>query len=395
MYVFTILLIIIFISSLVGIIEFTNHQKRIYSIPIRIHVNGTRGKSSVTRLIGAGLREGSINTITKVTGTYPRLILNDGSEISVYRKAEANIIEQLSIVKYSYRQKARALVMECMALQPLYQSITEEKMIHSTIGVITNVRLDHVDIMGYTIPEIADVIGRTIPKNKILFTAELENTAILKKLADKKNVNMYVTDPQSVTDEEMIRFTYIEHKENVALAIAICGYVGVDRETALRGMYKAEPDAGVLRLFTVNIFNKAIRFYNAFAANDPQSTLMIWQIIKNKAGFKGKRIVLLNTRHDRMDRAEQLAQMLGKNLQEDFDYVLLMGQSTDVVEDLLISNGIAHSKIINLGWIEPQAIFEKVLSFTDNESTVVAIGNMGGMGGKLVEYFENRSTGNG
>jgi hypothetical protein len=122
---------------------------------------------------------------------------------------------------------------------------------------------------------------------------------------------------------------------------------------------------------------------------------MIWQIIKNKAGFKGKRIVLLNTRHDRMDRAEQLAQMLGKNLQEDFDYVLLMGQSTDVVEDLLISNGIAHSKIINLGWIEPQAIFEKVLSFTDNESTVVAIGNMGGMGGKLVEYFENRSTGNG
>ena len=43
-------------------------------IPIRIHVNGTRGKSSVTRLIAAGLRAGGKRTFAKTTGTAPRVI---------------------------------------------------------------------------------------------------------------------------------------------------------------------------------------------------------------------------------------------------------------------------------------------------------------------------------
>ena len=60
--------------------------------------------------------------------------------------------------------------MECMALQPLYQTITEKHMIHSNVGVMTNVRLDHVDIMGHTLPEIAETLGRTIPKNEYLFS---------------------------------------------------------------------------------------------------------------------------------------------------------------------------------------------------------------------------------
>ena len=88
MYVFTVLLIVFLIVSLYGIVEFALHQKRIFSIPIRIHVNGTRGKSSVTRLIGAAMREGGVKTITKVTGTYPRLILDDGSEVEIFRKTD-------------------------------------------------------------------------------------------------------------------------------------------------------------------------------------------------------------------------------------------------------------------------------------------------------------------
>ena len=130
MYVFTVLLILFLFVSAYGIIEFARHQKRIFSIPIRIHVNGTRGKSSVTRLIGAALRESGIRTITKVTGTYPRLVMEDGKEVKIYRKAEANIIEQLSIVKLAAQRKVQAIVMECMAIQPQYQWITETKMMH-------------------------------------------------------------------------------------------------------------------------------------------------------------------------------------------------------------------------------------------------------------------------
>lgn len=391
MYVFTVLLIVFLIVSTYGIIEFTRHQKRIFSIPIRIHVNGTRGKSSVTRLIGAALREGGIRTITKVTGTYPRLVMEDGSEVKIYRKAEANIIEQLSIVKLAAQRKVQAIVMECMAIQPQYQWITETKMMHSTIGIITNVRLDHIDVMGYTLPEIANALAKTIPRNQHFFTSEIQNLDQLKSISTKQNTTLHFSEAASVTDGEMKGFNYIEHKENVALALLVCEFLGVSRKISLQGMYKAIPDAGVLSLSKVEAYGKNINFYNGFAANDPQSTFMVWQEIKYENGFTGLKLILLNTRQDRLDRARQLTGMIGTKLNNEFDYLILIGQSTEIVEELAVNRGIKRNKIINLGLTEPEAVFEAVLTCTEKESTVVAIGNMGGMGGNVAEYFENRS----
>jgi poly-gamma-glutamate synthase PgsB/CapB len=392
MYVFTALLVIFIILSLYGIIEFSLHQKRISSIPIRIHVNGTRGKSSVTRLIGAALREGGIRTITKVTGTYPRLILEDGSEVKIYRKAGANIIEQLSIIKLAAERKSQAIVIECMAIQPQYQLITETKMLHSTIGLITNVRLDHVDVMGYSLPEIATALSRTIPRNQHLFTAEKQTLRELREISKKQNTLLHISDASSVSDEEMIGFCYIEHKENVALALAVCEFIGIGRKAALEGMYKAIPDAGVLKLSKVVAFGKKINFFNGFAANDPQSTLMIWKKIRSDIVLKGSKIILLNTRQDRLDRAKQLAAMVGLELNDEYDYLVLIGQSTEIVEELSVRNGVKRNKILNLGWTEPESVFESILACTENESNVIAIGNMGGMGGKVAEFFENRNV---
>ncbi len=395
MHVFYLLLSLVILATILAIFEFSRHQKRIYSIPIRIHVNGTRGKSSVTRLIGAAMNEAGIKTLTKVTGTYPRLILENGTETSIYRKASANIIEQLAIVKFAAERKVDALLIECMALEPQYQTITETKMIHATIGVITNVRLDHVDVMGHTLAEIASVLGRTIPKNQHFFTAENHIKDIMQKLADDKKAVMHLSNPSMVTDEEMNGFSYIEHKENVALVLEVCSHLGIDRQTAFKGMYKAIPDEGALNRFKVIVFEKNMTFFNAFAANDPQSSLMIWDKLKNENHLKGTKIILLNTRHDRMDRAKQLAEMVGTEIKDESDYLMLIGQSTDVVESMASGYGYEKKKIVNVGWTEPSSVFEKILSLTKNHSTIVSIGNIGGMGGKVVEYFENRSNGNG
>jgi poly-gamma-glutamate synthase PgsB/CapB len=392
MYVFTVLLIVFIVASIYGLIEFYLHQKRIYSIPIRIHINGTRGKSGVTRLVGAALREGGIQTITKVTGTYPRLILENGCEVGIYRKASANIIEQLSIIKFASKRKTQAIVIECMAIQPQYQWITETKMLHSTISVITNVRLDHIDVMGYTLPEIAKALGNTIPRKQHLFTSEKLLFSDLKEVSEKRNTPIHLADDHSVSEEEMKGFTYIEHKENVALALAVSEHLGIDRKVALTGMYKAIPDAGSLKLSRVNVFQKKINFFNAFAANDPQSTLMIWEKIKQGIGLRGVKIILLNTRQDRLDRAKQLTRLTGSELKDEFDYLILIGQSAEVVEELAVASGVKRNKIVNLGWTEPQAVFEAVLAYTLDESTVVAIGNMGGKGGMVADFFENRSV---
>lgn len=395
MHVFFILLIIFILAVVYGTAEYFLHQKRVNSIPIRIHVNGTRGKSSVTRLIGAALSEAGIRTITKVTGTYPRIILEDGTETIVYRKTEANIIEQLSVIKLASKRKADALVVECMALQPQYQELTEKRMIRATVGVITNVRLDHVDIMGYSLPEIACTLSKTIPEKKRCFTSEEKMFPLLKEAAVKKKTDLYHVDSKKITSEDMLGFSYMEHKENVALSVAVCEHLGISKETALRGMYKANPDAGVLNVHSIVHSGRAIKFFNAFAANDPQSTLMILNNLISENRFTGTKIVVLNTRQDRLDRAKQLSLMAGENLTGILDYLILIGQSTDMVENLCVSGGIQRNKILNLGWTDPQNVFDAIISCSDKESTVVAIGNMGGMGAPVAGLFEQRSLING
>ena len=64
-----------------GAAEVVTHRRNLRKIPIRVHVNGTRGKSSVTRLIAAALREGGTVTCAKTTGTLARFIQPDGREL--------------------------------------------------------------------------------------------------------------------------------------------------------------------------------------------------------------------------------------------------------------------------------------------------------------------------
>ncbi len=138
-----------------GVWETRGHQRMLERIPLRVHVNGTRGKSSVTRLIAGGLRAGGRRTFAKTTGTMARIIWPDGSEGDVYRVGRPNIIEQIRIVRRAVESGAEALVMECMAVSPELQPISELRLIQSTVGVITNARADHLDVMGPTVDDVA------------------------------------------------------------------------------------------------------------------------------------------------------------------------------------------------------------------------------------------------
>jgi len=141
----------------------------------------------------------------------------------------------------------------------------------------------------------------------------------------------------------------------------------------------------------VEAFGKRLTFYNAFAANDPDSTLLIWHRLKDEIGFEGTRIVLLNTREDRMDRARQLTELAGRKLSRDFDYLMLIGHNTNVVARMAADYGVPRDRILGVGWTTPEKVFEEILAVTDHSSTILAIGNMGGMGAGVAEYFEHRS----
>jgi gamma-polyglutamate synthase len=383
---FLITSILLLLILLYGIIEYQVHQKYVRSIPIRIHVNGTRGKSSVTRLIGAGLRVEGYKTYTKVTGTFPRLILPNGSEAAIHRKEKANILEQLQIIKYCAQNQAEVLIIECMALQPQYQRITELQMVKSTIGVITNVRLDHLDVMGPGLADVGKALCGTIPKNSNVFTSEDRCLEMMTKVAEKRNTTIHQALGESVTDEEMSGFSYIEHKENVALALNICAYLGIDRSKALSEMYTTLPDEGALTHVTIEKENKRVHFYNAFAANDPESSLMIWNNIISKIDSEEHMVVLLNTRKDRQDRARQLIELISLKLHN--CSVALIGESVDLVVEMAKVQKIAKERIYPIGLKSSEETFNDLIHLSGPKTTIVGIGNMGAGGAELVKYFD-------
>ena len=89
--------IVLLIMIGLGLIEFYFHNLTLAQLPIRIHINGSRGKSSVTRLIAAGLRAGGLKTLAKTTGTAPRIIDENGKDKVIHRLRSASIGEQVRL----------------------------------------------------------------------------------------------------------------------------------------------------------------------------------------------------------------------------------------------------------------------------------------------------------
>jgi poly-gamma-glutamate synthase PgsB/CapB len=119
----------------------------------------------------------------------------------------ANIIEQKYIFRYAASLKPDAIVIECMAVNPAYQWITERLFVKSTIGVITNARPDHLDLMGSTVQSVTMCLSNTIPANGVCYTAEEDMYKIMANVGKKRNCDMHKIRPYDVTDEEMAGFS--------------------------------------------------------------------------------------------------------------------------------------------------------------------------------------------
>ncbi|HEX2774287.1 MAG TPA: poly-gamma-glutamate synthase PgsB, partial [Micromonosporaceae bacterium] len=244
-----------------GVIEQRNHTGNMDKIPHRVLVNGIRGKSSITRLCAGALRGGGQVVVAKTTGTAARFIFPDATEEPVHRKfGIANVAEQIGIVRRAAVYHPDALVIECMAVMPPLQECNQSKLIRSNIGVLCNVREDHLAEMGPTLDDVARSLSRSMPVGGICITAERDRLAILQEEAERRDCRLIAVDPESVTDGEMDGFGWITFKENVAIALAVAEQLGIDRQSALKGMWEAPPDPGVLSVARVMHGSKRLRF---------------------------------------------------------------------------------------------------------------------------------------
>lgn len=373
--------------------EFRCHQRNLSRIPIRIHVNGTRGKSGVARLIAAGLRAGGKRTFAKTTGTLARAIFPDGSEYPIFRPGRTNVKEQVRMVQIAAEQNVEALVIECMALHPTLQSLCELKFVQSTHGVITNARADHLDVMGPTASDVAEAIASTVPVGGKLFTTERKYLPTFQVAADDRQSQLIAVDAEqvaSVTRAELDAFSYVAHAENVALALRVCAEFGIDRATALRGMWAAPADPGVMKIVRANWNRKKLAFVNGFAANDPESTRYIWHMMLERHKHFQTRIAVINCRHDRRSRSVQLAESIRD--WQPADHYILIGTGTELFRRVALEHGLDDLALLSLESASTGEIADEIMDRVGESAVVMGMGNTAGPGLELFDYFDSLET---
>lgn len=339
------------------------NDKRLSSFKYVVHVNGIRGKTEVCRLLDAVFREAGYKVFTKTTGTNAAYIDVSGSEHGIKRRGPSNIGEQLRMIRLAERQGAEVLILECMAVNPELQRVSQELIVKGRLNVITNVRHDHIFEMGESRDEIAESLSNTVPREGVLFTSDRDYYDFFKEKCEIQGSEAVLCVPE---DEKI--------SENEAIALRMAAYAGIDLAIAERGLSKVHRDFGTRKLYGLP---SGAAFINLFSANDPQSTAAN---LKPYLGDRSKLIFLYNHRADRPDRLL----LFERYFFPDFDYkkILVTGQNKGFACRSLKKAG-CHD--VTLG--KAKDIFGEEY---DKDTLIAGIGNIKGEAYSLITDLEGR-----
>ncbi|KAB2492612.1 poly-gamma-glutamate synthase PgsB [Priestia filamentosa] len=375
-----------------GMWDYKQHLKRIHAVPIRVNINGIRGKSTVTRLVTGVVKEAGYRTIGKTTGTSARMIYwHTSEEEPIKRRLEGpNIGEQRRVMKKIEDLEPDALICECMAVQPDYQITFQNQLLQANVGVIVNVLEDHMDVMGPTLDEVAQAFLAAIPYNGHLVTIESPYLDYFKEEAKKRNSEVIVADNSKITEEYLRKFDYMVFPDNASIALAVAEALGIDEETAMAGMLNAQPDPGAMRIvrFGEDEENPAF-FVNGFAANDASSTLKIWERVSELGYSTNHPIVIMNCRDDRVDRTIQFAEDVLPYIPSEI--VIAIGGTTSPISDAYERGDLDTNQYFDLEGYSTEEIMEELKPYLKGR-VVYGVGNIHGSGEPLIEAINNMQS---
>lgn len=247
----------------------------------RILVTGSRGKSSLVRLICAGMQAKGLSFRGRITGVLPRELSSAGERMIV-RNAPGHIAEMrwwLAQIPHG----TDAIVMENSAVHPELQAMAAE-WLKPTVIVWTNARPDHQEVWGEGGLAAASALLKGIPRRVSLIVGEeVTDSERIKELLLKR-AGFITTAPQTEHDFR---------ESNLSLArkvLEFCGLLDEKSESAMRAL---PPDVGDFRVFHMPCGGKLA---SAFSANDIVSTERLFSLL----GWSEKETSLVFS--DREDR---------------------------------------------------------------------------------------------
>jgi poly-gamma-glutamate synthase PgsB/CapB len=350
------------------------HRRTLRAIPVRIHVAGTRGKSTTTRLIAAALRASERRVVAKTTGSEPRLTLPDGREEVWPRRGPASIREQIGFVRRAAQLSADTIVVECMAIHPEFVFASERHLIEATTTVITNARADHLEDIGESSQASAQALAWSICANgQLVVSAEAASPALLAR-AKARGTAVTIVDTAGLTPIDADR----------ALALAVATAHGVPAAIATPAMEAAAPDPGSFRERTLDIEGKPIRFANAFACNDVDSLKLLWPTIATSE----RPLVLLNARRDRPLRTQRFLAFLAA--QVPMPLVFIVGDP--LAARLALRAGFGPEAVRPLRANLPDSALRELAASAPSGGVIWGVGNYQGFGARLTAALAGRDA---
>jgi gamma-polyglutamate synthase len=350
------------------------HRRALRTIPVRIHVAGTRGKSTTTRLIAAALRAGGRKVVAKTTGSEPRLILPDGREEPWPRRGPASVREQIRFVARAAELGADTIVAECMAIRPELVFASERHLIQATTTVITNARADHLEDIGESPEASAQALAWSVCTNgRLIVSAEAASPALLAR-AKALGTAVTIVDTAALTPIGADR----------ALALAVCAAHGVAGDVAGPAMDAAAPDPASFLERTLDVDGRTIRFANAFSCNDVASLALLWPIVK--AGERP--VVLLNARRDRPLRTQHFLAFLAAQV----PIPLLFVVGDPLAAHLARRAGFASDAVRRLRARAPADALRELAACASAGGVIWGLGNYQSFGARLTAELAGRDA---
>ncbi len=330
----------IFLLAL-GLYEAISHARHINAIPIRILVNGTRGKTTVTRQLHSALSS-KMSVLSKTTGSQALLLYPDSSEHPINRRFGYHLIrEQYKFFALACSLKVDAVVVECCAVSPESQLIMAQKLVKPTCSIITNARIDHVDQMGTTVKSTAGVLKLSVPRGQKFYTSD----------------PFFASDSQAVVvaggNEDLVGKVLEEE-------------LGI-KEFSLDAFL---PDLGLVGPFSIG----EMIIVNAFAANDKQSAT---EVLNKYVGQDYT--ILYNNRADREFRVPYFASIFKSY---NVKHVIVLGEHVNKCVRFF-SKHVPCAEVF--GFSDTNDSLISMLS-AKKCKVIIGMGNIKGAGTALIEY---------
>jgi len=343
------------------------HRRRLAAVPVRIHVAGSRGKTSTARLIGAALRFAGRRVLVKTTGTDPLLILPDGAEKAWRRCGPPTIAEQARFFRWAAELTVDVVVLESMAIDREYLWASERFYVRATHLVVTNTRPDHLESLGEAPGAVGEAISLLVPERGYLFMSDEAAEEPVLASAAVRGTRTEIVATKGARPLEA----------NQRLALALCRSLGVPDDIAAQGFAQANSDPGAFFVRKCTIAGVPVSFVNAFACNDPVSLRELWAEYR----AAGRVVILLNGRRDRPLRTRAFLDNLTE-FAPDFDLYL-----AEVPRAAIWRCKFPAERIRFLKAHSAESALAMLAQATGPDGEIWGIGNYSGIGAKIVAYL--------